>query len=112
MKPRLALVVITAASSTASAGGLLLPGAGAESTSRAGASTVASEDGEALALNPANVAKTKGTVITIGFAAIDYFMSFTPNVGYDDLSNDPFGKESVSYVGQRPTITNSPSPSL
>src|SRR2546426_812501 len=101
MKPRLALVVITAASSTASAGGLLLPGAGAESTSRAGASTVAAEDGEALALNPANLANTKGTVITFGVAAIDYFMSFQRNGAYDTLTG-----ESVSYAGQRyPTMT-------
>ena len=93
---------------TASAGGLLLPGAGAQSTARAGASTVASEDGEALSLNPANLAKTKGTVITFGFAAIDYFMSFQRNGTYDT-----FPTESTSYAGMRyPTITNDSQPAL
>ena len=93
---------------TARAGGLLLPGAGAESTARAGASVVAAEDGEALTLNPAGVAKTKGTVITFGFAAIDYFLQFQRNGTYDTLSN-----ESVSYAGQRyPRMENNPQPAL
>jgi hypothetical protein len=85
---------------------LLLPGAGPVSTSRAGASVVDSEDGEALALNPANIAKTEGTVIDIGFAAIDYFMSFSRNGDYDQVSGQ-------SYSGTRyPTMTNDPSPGL
>jgi len=106
MKPFAALILLC--TSTASAGGLLLPGAGAESTSRAGASTVAAEDGEALALNPANLANTKGTVITFGISAIDYFMSFKRNGVYDMITT-----ESVSYAGQPyPTITNDSKPPL
>src|SRR5579862_350896 len=107
MKPRLLAVTgILGVASSASAGGLLLPGAGPESTSRAGAATVSSEDGEALALNPANIAKTEGTVIDIGFAAIDYFMSFSRNGDYDQVAGQP-------YSGTRyPTMTNNPSPGV
>src|SRR5438270_73580 len=46
MTLRLVLVSLCAGTATASAGGLFLPGAGAVSTSRAGASTVASDDGQ------------------------------------------------------------------
>ncbi|HSD89798.1 MAG TPA: hypothetical protein VLB44_19840, partial [Kofleriaceae bacterium] len=82
-------------SGTALAGGMTLPGAGAVSTSRAGASVAAAEDGEALAINPAGIAKVKGTKITIGAAIINYFMTFQRNGTYD---MDP--NESESYEGQ------------
>ena len=52
----------------AEAGGLLLPGSGAISTSRAGAAVASADDGEALALNPAGLAKAKGTTITASAA--------------------------------------------
>ncbi|HTR55360.1 MAG TPA: outer membrane protein transport protein [Kofleriaceae bacterium] len=107
MKPRLlAVTSILGVASTASAGGLLLPGAGPVSTSRAGASVVDSEDGEALTLNPANIAKTEGTVIDIGFAAIDYFMSFKRNGTYDNVPGQAYS--GMPY----PTISNNPSPSV
>ena len=107
MKLGLALGFVCAAK-VASAGGLLLPGAGAVSTSRAGAATVSSEEGEALTLNPANIAAVSGTVITFGIAAIDYYMSFQRNGAYD-----PIMEESVSYAGQRyPTISNDAKPPL
>src|SRR6266850_1502942 len=109
MKPigALALSILLAAS-TATAGGLFVPGAGTVSTARAGAGTVSAEDGEALALNPANLANTTGTVITFGIAAIDYFMSFQRNGNYDTISG-----ETASYAGQRyPTITNDSKPAL
>src|ERR1051326_5515966 len=76
-------------------GGLLLPGAGSISTSRAGAAVASADDGEALALNPAGIAKTKGTAITLGVTATDYAMTFQPNGNYD-----PIAEESVSYAGQ------------
>src|SRR5689334_1458901 len=102
MKLRIVATIVAAVAPAASAGGLLLPGAGAISTSRAGASVVASEDGEALALNPANLAKTHGTVIQLGAATIDYYMSFQRNSTYDADPNEP-----TSYAGQRyPTMTN------
>jgi long-subunit fatty acid transport protein len=109
MKPTVALALsVLIEASTATAGGLTTPGAGAESTSRAGASTVAAEDGEALALNPANLASTRGTVITFGISAIDYFMSFQRNGNYDAITND-----NVSYAGQRyPVMTNDVHPPL
>lgn len=93
----------------ASAGGLLLPGAGAISTSRAGASVAATDDGEALALNPAGLAQAaSGTFIQIGISAIDYFMSFRRNGTYD-----PIAEEALPYEGTRyPTVTNNPSPPL
>jgi long-subunit fatty acid transport protein len=94
---------------TASAGGLLLPGAGAISTARAGASVAAADDGEALALNPAGLANAgAGTFIQIGISAVDYVMSFRRNGVYDDVSGD-----ALPYEGSRyPTVTNSANPPL
>ena len=93
----------------ASAGGLLLPGAGAISTARAGASVAATDDGEALAINPAGLAQAQpGTYIQIGISAIDYFMSFRRNGTYD-----PIAEEALPYEGSRyPTVTNNPNPPL
>lgn len=84
-------------SSTASAGGLLLPGAGAVSTSRAGASVASAEDGEALSLNPSGMARGKGTRIQIGAAFINYVMTFQRNGTYDDLPNDAQAYEGQPY---------------
>jgi long-subunit fatty acid transport protein len=93
----------------AAAGGLFLPGAGAISTSRAGASVAAADDGEALALNPADLASAgSGTFIQLGISAIDYFMSFHRNGTYDAIN-----EEALPYEGERyPTITNDPKPPL
>src|SRR5262245_34452003 len=79
-------------SGAAAAGGLVLPGAGAVSTSRAGAGAASTEGGEALVLNPAGLAKSKGTTITIGAALINYTMSFQRNGTYDthDLDAEPY----------------------
>jgi len=105
---RAAVVVGLTVSTSASAGGLVLPGAGAQSTARAGAATVAAEDGEALTLNPAGMAKSKGTTITIGFTAINYDMSFQRNGTYD--TND---MEAETYEGQRyPVVSNNPDPEI
>lgn len=99
-------VVCTA--SVAAAGGLFLPGAGAISTSRAGASLAATDDGEALVINPAGLASAgSGTFIQLGISAIDYFMSFHRNGDYDHSS------DMLPYEGSRyPTITNNPKPPL
>ncbi|MDB4952843.1 MAG: Long-chain fatty acid transport protein [Myxococcales bacterium] len=95
-------------SGVASAGGLFLPGSGSISTARAGAGVASADDGEALALNPAGIAKSKGTVISIGIAAFDYIMSFQRNGNYDALAND-----ATSYEGQRyPVVENDPHPPL
>ena len=67
----------------AAAGGLFLPGSGAISTSRAGAAVASTSDGEALGLNPAGLAKTTGTTITLSMAIIDYAMTFRRRGTYD-----------------------------
>src|SRR5512140_904377 len=79
----------------ATAGGLLLPGAGAASTSRAGAAVASADDGEALVLNPAGIAKAKGTMITLSAAMIDYAMTFQRRGTYD-----PVPGENYPYAGQ------------
>jgi long-subunit fatty acid transport protein len=99
---------LVSAGGVASAGGLLLPGAGAVSTSRAGASTVAADDGEAISLNPAGIAKAKGTTITFGIAAIDYYLAFTRAGNYPNIT-----EESTTYAGTPyPTMTNNAKPPL
>lgn len=98
-------------SGTAVAGGLILPGAGAVSTSRAGTGVASTEGGEALVLNPAGIAKSKGTTITIGAAIVNYAMSFHRNGSYDDYDDpalDPLPYEGDPY----PVIENDPSPPL
>lgn len=92
----------------AHAGGLFLPGAGAVSTSRAGAAVASAEDGEALSLNPAGFAKTKGTTITLSMAIISYAMEFTRRGTYDMLPNDALPYEGTPY----PTVKNDVSPAL
>jgi long-subunit fatty acid transport protein len=93
----------------ASAGGLLLPGAGAISTARAGASVAAADDGEAIVLNPAGLAQgASGTYIQLGISAIDYFMSFHRNGDYNAIN-----EEALPYEGTRfPTVTNDAKPPL
>jgi hypothetical protein len=53
------------------AGGMYLPGPGAVTTSRAGAAVASTDTGEAIAINPAGLAKTFGTTITLSAAFID-----------------------------------------
>jgi long-subunit fatty acid transport protein len=93
----------------ASAGGLLLPGAGAISTARAGAGVASSNDGEALVLNPAGLADAgTGTFVQLGISAIDYWMSFKRNGNYDANPDDAY-----PYEGQRfPGIQNDAKPPL
>lgn len=90
------------------AGGLLLPGAGAVSTSRAGAAVASADDGEALVLNPAGIAKAKGTTITLSAAMIDYAMSFQRRGTYDVVPG-----ENYPYAGQPfAAVQNDVSPPL
>jgi long-subunit fatty acid transport protein len=108
MKLGLAIGLLTLGGA-AEAGGLFLPGSGAVSTSRAGASVVAADDGEAIALNPAGIAKAKGTTITFGIAAVDYYLQFTRAGNYPDLSSH----ESTTYANTPyPTMTNDAHPPL
>jgi long-subunit fatty acid transport protein len=92
----------------ATAGGLLLPGAGAVSTSRAGAAVASADDGEALVLNPAGIAKSTGTTITLSAAMIQYAMQFQRRGTYDDVP-----MQSYPYAGQPYALEkNDPSPPL
>jgi len=92
----------------AAAGGLLLPGAGAVSTSRAGAAVASADDGEALVLNPAGIAKAKGTTITLSTAMFDYAMTFQRRGTYDAVLG-----ENYPYAGQPfAAVQNDVSPPL
>ena len=90
------------------AGGLFLPGSGAVSTSRAGAAVASTEDGEALSINPAGLAKSKGTTITLSMAIISYAMEFTRRGTYDPITEEALPYEGTEY----PTVKNDPSPPL
>ncbi len=108
MKLRGILLALLCVPSVVHAGGLFLPGSGAVSTSRAGAGVASSDDGEALALNPAGLAKTTGWTITISATMIDYFMQFTRAGSYDQLS-----ETDTAYEGSKfPTIKNAAKPPL
>jgi long-subunit fatty acid transport protein len=94
--------------SFARAGGLFLPGSGAISTSRAGAAVATADDGEALGINPAGLAKSHGTTITVSAALIYYSMQFTRQGSYDGLSADDQPYEGTPYA----TATNDARPPL
>lgn len=79
------LASLLAAPAVSHAGGLFLPGSGAVSTSRAGAAIASADDGEALSLNPAGLAKSSGTTITLSAALIRYSMEFTRAGTHDAL---------------------------
>jgi long-subunit fatty acid transport protein len=89
------VAVLPASAAPAVAGGLILPGTGAISTSRAGAAIASADDGEALAQNPAGLAKASGTTITLSSAIISYSMEFTRRGTYDNIPDADF-----SYEGQ------------
>src|SRR5262245_59816041 len=97
-------VLAWAAASPAEAGGLFLPGSGAISTSRAGAAVASAEDGEALSINPAGLAKSSGTTITIAASLIRYSMQFTRRGTYDSVSDDDQAYEGTPYS----TVENRP----
>jgi long-subunit fatty acid transport protein len=95
----------------AQAGGLLLPGSGAVSTSRAGAAIASTDDGEAIGINPAGLAKAgSGTVLTISVTAIDYIMSFARRGVYPTVNDDGMG---TAYAGQPyPVMKNQANPNF
>ncbi len=93
--PGFAALALAALPRLAVAGGLLLPGAGAVSTSRAGAAAASADDGEAIVLNPAGIAKSTGTTITLSAALIDYAMEFQRRGSYDAVTG-----ESYPYANQ------------
>lgn len=103
--PLLGCLLVPAA---AHAGGLFLPGSGAVSTSRGGAAVASASDGEALSLNPAGLAKSKGTTITLSAAIINYAMSFSRRGTYDTLDGEAVPYEDMPY----PTVRNDVNPPL
>lgn len=92
---RLVFVGVVGVPHLAAAGGLFLPGAGAVSTSRAGAAVASADDGEALSLNPAGIAKATGNTITISAAMLQYAMEFQRRGTYDAVA-----MESYPYADQ------------
>jgi long-subunit fatty acid transport protein len=113
MMPRGIAVIgsLVAAAPAAQAGGLFVPGSGVISTSRAGAAVASAEDGEALSINPAGLAKTEGVKLTISATLIQYFMSFSRRGQYDPVTN-PDGT-ARPYNGQEyTTVDNDPAPPL
>src|SRR5687768_6944679 len=80
------------AAPAAHAGGLFLPGSGAVSTGRAGASVASTDDAGAIAINPAGLASVEGTSITLGISLIDYNLTVDRNGTYDDVPDrdDPW----------------------
>jgi long-subunit fatty acid transport protein len=93
----------------AAAGGLFLPGSGVISTARAGAAVASTDDGEALSINPAGLAKARGTTITVAASLVTYSMQFTRRGAYDDVAAaDQLGFEGQPYQ----TVENQPKPPL
>jgi long-subunit fatty acid transport protein len=85
----------------AAAGGLFLPGAGAVSTSRAGAAVASADDGEALALNPAGIAKATGNTITISAAMIQYAMEFQRRGNYEAVAGETYPYADQPYAAEQ-----------
>ncbi|HEY5946906.1 MAG TPA: outer membrane protein transport protein [Kofleriaceae bacterium] len=98
-------------SQQAHAGGLFVPGSGAVSSARAGAAVASADDGEALSVNPAGLAKTTGVKLTISATLIQYFMSFSRRGAYDAVSN-PDGTPRPYNGDAYTTVENDPNPPL
>jgi long-subunit fatty acid transport protein len=104
----LCLGLLAAWSVPASAGGLYLPGIGAVSTARAGASTASVDNPEALLLNPARLVELRGTQLMIGASLIDLHLAFDRFGSYDAID----GKD-LSWEGQdHPSVTDSSNPPI
>lgn len=85
----------------AAAGGLFLPGSGAVSTSRAGAAVASVDDGEALAMNPAGIAKSSGNTITISAAMLQYAMEFQRRGTYDAVPGESYPYADQPYAPEK-----------
>lgn len=80
---------------------MFLPGAGAISTSRAGAAVASADDGEALALNPAGIAKAEGTTITLSATMLSYAMQFQRRGTYDAVAGQDYAFAGQPYQRQK-----------
>lgn len=90
---------------------MFVPGSGAVSSARAGASVASTDDGEALSINPAGLAKTEGVKLTISATLIQYFMSFSRRGTYDPVTN-PDGTPRPYNGDAYATVENDPKPPL
>lgn len=106
-------LLLAATASPALAGGLLLPGNGAVSTSRAGASVASTAGAEAIPINPAGMAKMKGTVISIGSSLIDYDVAFKRAGTYDASADAAANGVDIPWAGEAyPTVEDSSKPKI
>lgn len=101
-------VITLLVSAHAHAGGLFVPGSGAIASARAGAAVASVEDGEALSINPAGLAKTKGLHVTVALTFIQYYMSFARRGQYDPITLEDRPYEGTPYA----VVENDPKPPL
>jgi long-subunit fatty acid transport protein len=101
---------------TAHAGGLILPGSGATSTGRAGASVASVAGAEAVGSNIAGITEGKGTRIAVHSALINYSMTFTRAGSYDtvdDKQGPPPKPINLPWEGEPyGAVSNSASPTV
>ncbi len=95
----LATIALVAASSavalpSARAGGIVLPGFGAQAQARGGAFTAKADDPTALFHNPAGFARQRGTVVQLGLNLVDYDLEYQRAGVYDATGQD------LAYEGQ------------
>ncbi len=106
-------LLLGASAGTASAGGLLLPGNGAVSTSRAGASVASAAGAEAIPINPAGMSKMKGTVVSISSSFIDYDLAFKRAGSYDASADAAANGVDIPWAGERyPTVVEGSKPKI
>lgn len=92
----------------AHAGGLFIPGAGAQAQGRAGAFVAKADDPSAMLHNPAGVAKGHGTIVHIGVNLVDLSLRYTRTGSYEA----PTG-ETLPYEGQAyGTVEDESSPAI
>jgi long-subunit fatty acid transport protein len=108
--PRLAILVASLmGTSTALAGGLVVPGAGPTAQPRAGAFVARADDASTIGHNPAGLAKQDGTSITIGANFINYDLTYQ-RAGAYELSGE---LDAPDYEGlPYPEVSDQSKPSL
>ncbi|HET6611561.1 MAG TPA: outer membrane protein transport protein [Kofleriaceae bacterium] len=92
----LALGVVGSAKA-AHAGGILIPGSGAQAQARAGAFVAKADDPSAIAHNPAGFAKIPGTVIYLGSNFVNLSLDYHRSGVYEPHQG---GGEAYGYEGQ------------
>lgn len=93
---------------SAHAGGLFVPGLGAQAMGRAGAFVAKADDASALHHNPAGLARSEGTVFYLGSNLLDYTLRFTRAGTYEDVPDADLPWEGQPY----PTVENQARPAI